>query len=96
MEHFEQFEQHLRHSHHTGIILGAVAGSCAVTLIMAVAIFLAFPAQATDPIDAITKLNATSDHEANVQTGSAAANSSSLPNVKTPGAAATAALNSRQ
>lgn len=34
---------HLKHAHHTGIILGAVVGSCTVTLVAAVAFVAASP-----------------------------------------------------
>lgn len=62
---------HLVHAHHTGIIIGSIVGSCAITLIAAISLVASSPKIALEPLN-IRSGVAIRSEAGNVQSGVAA------------------------
>jgi hypothetical protein len=83
---------HIRHAHHTGIVLGVVIGSSAVVLFAAITITIARPRLLLHPLSVSNELNLQPSTSQTPQVGPAASSTSTIfQHQPTEGAAARAA-----
>lgn len=84
---------HIQQAHHSGIVIGTIVGSCAVTLLAALALITASPRVILHPLSLSSKLSVKEDASHTTKLGAAGQQASSgiSSNLRLPGATAAGA-----